>query len=74
MFEYIRFMKLYKLLQIQSFFILFFGININYGQIPPGYYNSAEGLKGSELKAALNDIIDKYPPEQLHLPKLLEVV
>lgn len=53
-------MKLYKLLLIHSFFILLFGININYGQIPPGYYNSAEGLKGSELKAALNDIIDNH--------------
>lgn len=29
-------------------------------QIPPGYYNSADGLTGNSLKAALNDIIDGH--------------
>src|SRR5690554_6822316 len=53
-------MKLYKLLQIQLFFILFFGISICSSQIPAGYYSSANGLTGEALKAALNDIIDDH--------------
>lgn len=53
-------MKFIKLLQIHSFFILFFGIGVNFAQIPPGYYSSADGLTGSALKAALNDIIDEH--------------
>ena len=35
-----------------------------FSQIPPGYYDSAENLEGSELKSALHDIISdhvKYP-------------
>jgi endonuclease I len=32
------------------------------GQIPPGYYNSAGGLSGSALKAALHQIIDNHTP------------
>ena len=36
-------------------------ITINcFSQIPEGYYNSAEGLQGDELKAALHDIIDDH--------------
>lgn len=31
-----------------------------YGQIPPGYYSSADGLTGTALKNALNDIIDGH--------------
>jgi endonuclease I len=34
--------------------------NTNYGQIPSGYYQSAEGLNGSELKNALHNIIDNH--------------
>ena len=30
------------------------------GQIPSGYYSSANGLSGSSLKAALHDIIDNH--------------
>lgn len=53
-------MKLYKLLQIQSFFILFFGIGLSTAQVPSGYYSTAEGLTGESLKSALNDIIDDH--------------
>ncbi|MGB0868140.1 MAG: endonuclease [Flavobacteriales bacterium] len=31
-----------------------------FGQIPPGYYSSANGLTGNALKDALNDIIDDH--------------
>ncbi|RYM35735.1 ribonuclease [Brumimicrobium glaciale] len=57
-------MKLFNHLRFQLLFFLIFGWGINYAQIPKGYYNSAEGLKGTNLKAALNDIIDghvKFP-------------
>lgn len=30
------------------------------GQIPPGYYDNAEGLTGDQLKAALHNIIDGH--------------
>ncbi len=53
-------MKLYKLLQVQSFFILFFGIGLSTAQVPSGYYSTAEGLTGESLKSALNDIIDDH--------------
>jgi len=32
----------------------------SYGQIPPGYYDSAEGLTGQQLRAALQSIIDDH--------------
>lgn len=32
----------------------------SFAQIPDGYYDSAEGLTGEELKAALHDIIDNH--------------
>jgi len=32
----------------------------NFGQIPQGYYDSAEGLTGQELRAALQEIIDDH--------------
>ena len=31
-----------------------------FGQIPPGYYDSASGLSGQQLRAALMDIIDDH--------------
>ncbi|MCF8301774.1 MAG: lamin tail domain-containing protein [Bacteroidales bacterium] len=31
-----------------------------FGQIPPGYYDDAQGLSGEELKTALNAIIDDH--------------
>jgi endonuclease I len=31
-----------------------------HGQIPPGYYSSADGLSGSALKTALHNIIDDH--------------
>ncbi|NOZ35666.1 MAG: T9SS type A sorting domain-containing protein [Chlorobi bacterium] len=37
-------------------FFLFFSVNI-FAQIPAGYYDSANGLSGAALKAALNNII-----------------
>lgn len=44
-----------KILSI--FLFLFFTINILFCQIPPGYYDSAQGLSGSSLKNALRSII-----------------
>lgn len=35
-------------------------IDFSYGQIPPGYYNSAAGLTGNALRVALHDIIDGH--------------
>lgn len=40
-------------------FLLFNGF-VSSGQIPAGYYNTATGLSGSSLKAALHDIIDNH--------------
>jgi len=31
-----------------------------FSQIPPGYYDSAEGLQGTQLKSALHNIIDDH--------------
>lgn len=33
---------------------------IVFGQIPPGYYDDAEGLYGDDLREALHDIIDNH--------------
>ena len=38
---------------------IFFAFN-GFSQIPTGYYDSAEGLTGEALKAALHDIIDHH--------------
>lgn len=38
---------------------VFCGVN-SIGQIPPGYYDDAEGLNGDELRQALQDIIDGH--------------
>ena len=35
-------------------------VHLAFGQIPPGYYNSADGLTGTALKDALNDIISDH--------------
>jgi len=45
---------------IPLFYFLLYGTSIVFTQIPEGYYNSVEGLKGVKLKAALNDIIDGH--------------
>ena len=37
-----------------------FVFSFTFGQIPPGYYNSAIGLTGDELKTALHNIIDDH--------------
>ncbi len=42
-----------------SIFIISFTIQ-SFGQIPSGYYDSAEGLTGTELQQALHDIIDNH--------------
>ncbi|MCF8369355.1 MAG: endonuclease [Bacteroidales bacterium] len=34
--------------------------SLSFGQIPPGYYNSAMGLSGNALKSALHNIIDDH--------------
>ncbi|HBX52424.1 MAG: hypothetical protein A2275_07800 [Bacteroidetes bacterium RIFOXYA12_FULL_35_11] len=39
------------------FLFLFFAVSSLFGQIPPGYYDSAEGLNGVALKNALHTII-----------------
>ena len=39
------------------FIYVFFLVKISFAQIPSGYYNSAEGLTGEELKTALHNII-----------------
>jgi len=40
---------------------VFFAVSFSiFGQIPAGYYDSAQGLTGAQLKAALNDIIDGH--------------
>lgn len=36
---------------------------ISYSQIPPGYYDSAEGLTGLELREELSEIIDDHTVE-----------
>lgn len=42
----------------QTIFLFFITFSISlFGQIPDGYYDSAEGLTGSDLKTALYDII-----------------
>ena len=38
-------------------FLLFAGL---FAQIPPGYYDDAQGLQGDQLKAALHNIIDDH--------------
>ncbi len=48
---------------ILSFVVIMWSVTV-YGQIPTGYYDNADELSGSALKAALNDIIDghiEYP-------------
>lgn len=40
-------------------FFCFFTLTI-LGQIPPGYYNSAQGLSGTQLKTALHNIIKNH--------------
>ena len=41
-------------------FVSMFVFTLSFGQIPPGYYNSAIGLSGQELKTALHNIIDNH--------------
>jgi endonuclease I/uncharacterized protein YdeI (BOF family) len=52
-------MKKFILLTMLSFFSL-----VAIAQIPPGYYNSADGLTGYELKSALNLIITNGHTDQ----------
>jgi len=51
-----------RYLRVLFSFLLF--ANLAFAQIPAGYYDTAEGLNGSELKAALHNIISdhiRYP-------------
>lgn len=41
-------------------FVLIWLSFASFGQIPQGYYNSADGLSGQALRAALQDIIDDH--------------
>jgi len=45
--------------KIITLVLTFITISI-YAQIPAGYYDTASGLTGEPLKAALNDIIDGH--------------
>lgn len=45
--------------KLLSLLLLAFALS-SFGQIPTGYYDSAEGLQGEELKAALNQIITNH--------------
>ncbi|OQX81702.1 MAG: ribonuclease, partial [Bacteroidetes bacterium 4484_249] len=48
---------------MKSFYIastLVFLLSTGFSQIPPGYYDSAEGLSGDALKTALHNIIDNH--------------
>lgn len=46
-----------KLIVVSAIVVTHF---LGYGQIPPGYYDHAAGMSGTELKAALNDIIQGH--------------
>lgn len=41
-------------------FVALFSAALTFAQIPPGYYDTANGLTGTALKDALNDIIDGH--------------
>jgi endonuclease I len=45
--------------KLLSLLLLAFALG-SFGQIPTGYYDSAEGLQGEELKTALNQIIKNH--------------
>lgn len=45
---------------MKKFFLLFVIPVLLHAQIPPGYYNSAAGLKGNNLKIALYNIIKNH--------------
>lgn len=42
------------------FLLVLWSTTVAFGQIPPGYYDSAAGLTGQPLKNALNDIISGH--------------
>src|SRR4051812_27032158 len=45
---------------MKALFTLLFISTICVAQIPPGYYNSAQGLAGNALKIALHNIIKNH--------------
>lgn len=45
---------------MRTLLLLLLWSGISFGQIPPGYYDPAQGLTGLPLKAALNDIIQDH--------------
>jgi endonuclease I len=47
-----------KNLLFVSIISIFFSVALS--QVPPGYYDDAAGLEGTELRAALHDIIDDH--------------
>lgn len=47
-------------MKLNVFFIISLLASVLYGQIPSGYYDSAEGKIGYELKTALKNIIDGH--------------
>ena len=51
---------IYKMKKLAiTIIILIFCVQL-FGQIPPGYYNTAQGLTGTQLKTALHNIIDNH--------------
>ncbi|MFP4449226.1 MAG: endonuclease [Bacteroidales bacterium] len=49
------------MMKIRILLVVFFALHLNiYSQVPEGYYSSAEGLTGEELKTELYNIIDGH--------------
>jgi endonuclease I len=46
-------------MRLLTFILVWLSLS-TFGQIPQGYYNSADGLSGQELRAALKQIIDDH--------------
>lgn len=53
-------MQLSNSMKKVSFLYLMIVSSIVFAQIPPGYYNTAQGLTGNALKTALHNIIDNH--------------
>ncbi len=55
--QYFRRMKKIFTTRLATLFIAVLGYGTLYAQVPTGYYDSADGLDGENLKTALNNII-----------------
>lgn len=54
-------MNKYKAFFTLFIWALFYGV-ISFAQVPPNYYNPANGLSGTALQVALHNIIDNHNP------------